>query len=41
MSKFFLLPLLFRKKNSLPIEQLQAAGIEYFINLTGRKLKEE
>ena len=41
MSKFFLLPLLFREKNSLPIEQLQAAGIEYFINPLGHNFKEE
>ncbi|CAM8361160.1 SerA Phosphoglycerate dehydrogenase and related dehydrogenases [Candidatus Methylopumilus universalis] len=31
----------FGDKNRLPIEQLEAAGIEYFINPLGRKLNEE
>ncbi len=31
----------FGEKNRLPIEQLEAAGIEYLINPIGRKLKED
>jgi D-3-phosphoglycerate dehydrogenase len=31
----------FGDKNRLPIEQLEAAGVEYLINPLGRKLKEE
>lgn len=31
----------FGEKNRLPIEQLEAAGIEYLINPLGRKLKED
>ena len=38
---FFITTVPFREKNSLPIEQLQAAGIENFINPLGRIFKEE
>jgi D-3-phosphoglycerate dehydrogenase / 2-oxoglutarate reductase len=41
MSKVLITTVPFCDKNRLPIEQLEAAGIEYLINPLGRKLKEE
>ena len=41
MSKVLITTVPFGDKNRLPIEQLEAAGIEYLINPLGRKLKEE
>ena len=41
MSKVLITTVPFGDKNRLPIEQLEAAGIEYLINPVGRKLKEE
>ena len=41
VSKVLITTVPFGDKNRLPIEQLQAAGIEYLINPLGRKLKEE
>jgi len=41
MSKVLITTVPFGEKNRLPIEQLQAAGIEYLINPLGRKVKEE
>jgi D-3-phosphoglycerate dehydrogenase len=40
MSKALITTVPFGDKNRLPIEQLEAAGIEYMINPIGRKLKE-
>jgi D-3-phosphoglycerate dehydrogenase len=41
MSKVLITTVPFGDKNSQPLEQLQAAGIEYLINPIGRKLKED
>jgi D-3-phosphoglycerate dehydrogenase len=41
MSKVLITTVPFCDKSRLPIEQLEAAGIEYLINPLGRKLKEE
>jgi D-3-phosphoglycerate dehydrogenase len=41
VSKVLITTVPFGDKNRLPIEQLEAAGIEYLINPLGRKLKEE
>jgi len=41
MSKVLITTIPFGDKNRLPIELLEAAGIEYLINPRGRKLKEE
>lgn len=41
MSKVLITTVPFADKNRLPIEQLEAAGIEYLINPLGRKLKED
>jgi D-3-phosphoglycerate dehydrogenase / 2-oxoglutarate reductase len=41
MPKVLITTVPFCDKNRLPIEQLEAAGIEYLINPLGRKLKEE
>lgn len=41
MSKVLITTVPFGEKNRLPIEQLEAAGIEYVINPLGRKLKED
>ena len=41
MSKVLITTVPFGDKNRLPIEQLEAAGIECLINPLGRKLKEE
>ena len=41
MAKVLITTLPFGDKNRLPIEQLEAAGVEYLINPLGRKLKEE
>lgn len=41
MSKVLITTVPFADKNSQPIEQLQAAGIEYLVNPIGRKLKED
>lgn len=41
MTKVLITTLPFGDKNCLPIEQLEAAGVEYLINPLGRKLKEE
>ena len=41
MSKVLITTVPFGEKNRLPIEQLEAAGIEYLINPLGRKLKED
>ena len=41
MSKVLITTAPFGDKNRLPIELLEAAGIEYLINPLGRKLKEE
>ena len=41
MPKVFISTVPFGDNNKLPIEQLEAAGIEYFINPLGRRLKEE
>jgi D-3-phosphoglycerate dehydrogenase len=41
MSKVLITTVPFGDKNRLPIEQLEAAGIEYLINPIGRKLKED
>lgn len=41
MSKVLITTVPFGDKNRLPIEQLEAAGIEYLINPLGRKLKED
>ena len=38
MSKVLITTVPFGEKNRLPIEQLQAASIEYLINPLGRKL---
>lgn len=40
MAKVLITTVPFGDKNRLPIEQLEAAGIEYLINPIGRKLKE-
>ena len=40
MSKVLITTVPFGDKNSQPLEQLQAAGIEYLVNPIGRKLKE-
>lgn len=41
MPKVLITTVPFGDKNRLPIEQLEAAGVEYLINPLGRKLKEE
>jgi len=41
MSKVLITTVPFGDKNKLPLELLEAAGIEYLINPIGRKLKEE
>lgn len=41
MPKALITTVPFGEKNRLPIEQLEAAGIDYLINPIGRKLKEE
>ncbi|MFA5187325.1 MAG: phosphoglycerate dehydrogenase [Patescibacteria group bacterium] len=41
MSKVLVTTVPFGDKNSQPLDQLQAAGIEYLINPIGRKLKED
>lgn len=41
MSKALITTVPFGDKNRLPIEQLEAAGIDYLINPIGRKLKED
>ncbi len=41
MAKVLITTVPFGDKNRLPIEQLEAAGVEYLINPLGRKLKEE
>jgi len=41
MSKVLITTVPFGDKNSQPLDQLQAAGIEYLINPIGRKLKED
>ena len=41
MPKVLITTVPFGEKNRLPIEQLEAAGIEYVINPLGRKLKED
>jgi D-3-phosphoglycerate dehydrogenase len=41
MSKVLITTVPFGEKNRLPIEQLEAAGIDYVINPLGRKLKED
>jgi len=41
VSKVLITTVPFGDKNRLPIEQLEASGIEYLINPLGRKLKEE
>jgi len=41
MSKVLITTVPFADKNSQPLEQLRAAGIEYLINPVGRKLKED
>jgi D-3-phosphoglycerate dehydrogenase len=41
MSKVLITTVPFADKNRQPIEQLQAAGIEYLVNPIGRKLKED
>jgi D-3-phosphoglycerate dehydrogenase len=41
MSKALITTVPFGDKNRLPLEQLEAAGIEYLINPLGRKLKED
>lgn len=41
MPKALITTVPFGDKNRLPIEQLEAAGIDYLINPTGRKLKED
>lgn len=41
MSKVLITTVPFGAKNSQPLDQLQAAGIEYLINPIGRKLKED
>jgi D-3-phosphoglycerate dehydrogenase len=41
MSKVLITTVPFGDKNRLPIEQLEAAGVEFLINPLGRKLKEE
>jgi len=41
MSKVLITTVPFGDKNSRPLDQLQAAGIEYLINPVGRKLKED
>jgi D-3-phosphoglycerate dehydrogenase len=41
MPKAFISTIPFADKNSLPIELLDGAGIDYVINPTGRKLKED
>ena len=41
MSKVLITTVPFAEKNRLPIEQLNAAGIEYLINPLGRKIKED
>jgi len=41
MSKVLITTVPFGDKNRLPLEQLEAAGIEYLINPIGRKLKED
>ena len=41
MFKVLITTVPFGDKNRLPLEQLEAAGIEYLINPLGRKLKEE
>lgn len=40
MSKVLITTVPFGDKNRLPLEQLEAAGIEYLVNPLGRKLKE-
>ncbi len=40
MSKVLITTVPFAERNRLPLEQLEAAGIEYVINPIGRKLKE-
>src|SRR6185503_8064752 len=41
MPKVLITTVPFGDKNRLPLEQLQSAGIEYVINPTGRRLKED
>lgn len=41
MSKVLITTVPFGDKNRLPVEQLQAAGVEFLINPIGRKLKED
>jgi D-3-phosphoglycerate dehydrogenase len=41
MSKVLITTVPFGEKNRLPLEQLEAAGIEYVVNPLGRKLKED
>jgi D-3-phosphoglycerate dehydrogenase len=41
MPKALITTVPFGEKNRLPLEQLEAAGIEYLINPIGRKLKED
>jgi D-3-phosphoglycerate dehydrogenase len=41
MSKVLITTVPFGDKNRLPVEQLQAAGVEFLINPLGRKLKED
>lgn len=41
MSKVLITTVPFGDKNRLPLEQLEAAGIDYLINPLGRKLKED
>jgi D-3-phosphoglycerate dehydrogenase len=41
MAKALITTVPFGDKNRLPLEQLEAAGIDYFINPIGRKLKED
>lgn len=41
MSKALITTVPFGEKNRLPIEQLEAAGIDYLINPIGRKLRED
>lgn len=41
MSKVLITTVPFGDKNSQPLEQLRAAGIEYLVNPIGRKLKED
>src|SRR5437660_4917706 len=41
MPKALITTVPFADKNRLPLEQLESAGIDYFINPLGRRLKEE